>query len=479
MAPAAGAICVAVAALSAVAIAGASIAIGVATGVVAAMAVLLAWQASLAYAANGRALGIRSPSLLIFGFLALIYVARPAYVLATGVLGTTTIGIRDADAYALDILSTLIVLLLSVAGFALAYELAPVRLSARVLLVDQPRRLRSTAPVLLLLLLILGVGTAWFVFKEMNSFPGGLQVALTVRNRFFAGRTYLTWMMDLYKLGLIGAVAAWVGVHGLRFRTVLVILVLWSPTLAFDTLGGSRAELLLRNLLPLAAVLSAGARWTWRSALTWVGLMVVLAALFVGYRTVVRDPATGTSRVLTTALFENLTGAFGFVLAGDEASAFDYLTVTRVNVPANIPFRGAETVRAVLLAPLPSAIIPDKPLRAGTVLTQKLEPLLYARGGNLAFSGASDLYYTAGDATVFFGFIGLGLIAGALLRGAATRGIAPWALAVGFFGASAILSVIRADLFELPFVVVRVGLLVLLYRLVTEPTAPTALMAHS
>jgi hypothetical protein len=200
-------------------------------------------------------------------------------------------------------------------------------------------------------------------------------------------------------------------------------------------------------------------------------LAMVGIVIFVGYRTLVRDVFSSTSdETFASAFTHNLTNLPEFLLAGDEASAFDYLVVTRMEVPEAVPHRGMELVPVVLQAPIPRALVPgSKPERSGAVLTRELRPELYARGGNVAFSGAADLYFAFGDVAIPLGFAAFGALAGFVLRLPdyyAKRGPASrlWAAAFGFLAASALLSVFRADLFELGLLPVRLVLPILVWH---------------
>jgi hypothetical protein len=209
-----------------------------------------------------------------------------------------------------------------------------------------------------------------------------------------------------------------------------------------------------------------------------------MIVLFVGYRTVVRDSVTSaepSQDSTASVVVGNILNLPEYVLGGDESAAFDSLMITRKEIPGVITFRGGEqSWKMMLMAPFPSVVVPDKPERTTTQLTRALRRDLYERNGNIAFSGAADLYYsfgnTLGSFSIVVGFAILGFAAGAVIRSAVAAVEASqnpcWPLTFGFVTAASVFSVFRADLFELPLSVIRVGMLVFCFWVLTKPSTP-------
>ena len=123
---------------------------------------------------------------------------------------------------------------------------------------------------------------------------------------------------------------------------------------------------------------------------------------------------------------------------------------------------------------LPSALY-NKPERTTTILTRELAPEYYARGGNLTFSAAGDLYFSGGLIAVLIGMALIGIASGWLIRSAAanvTVNGSLLALLFGWVAAGFIYNVIRTDMYGILLGVVRlttiVGFALLLPRFVSS-----------
>lgn len=429
--------------------------------------------ASAVVLVRSRALGPLNPVLLFFGYLLILYVVRPAYALLTGFVGTPPIGFTEITSIPQEFTSTLAVLAIALSLLVAGFFAGPAILDP--LVAPSSRRLRPVmAPLVIGTLLVVASVLAAFTIQELIAYPGGWQAALTVRNRFFEGRSGLVWGMEIYKFAFLAWLAVLVSDKSrLDRRNIVLFVLLWVPSIVFDFIGGSRAELLLRNVIPVAAVLLAASPPS-KSILTRFALVCAAAVLiFVGYRTLVRDQVyAGQGVTPLEALGENFADLGTFIFAGDEVAGFDLLVITRVEVPRYVPYRGAETLLVLAEAPLPRGWLDDKPERGGHALTAALRPTVYARGVNPAFSGAADLYYTGGDLAFVFGFGLIGLVAGMTLRPVArltTRSAqSAWPLAFGFTAAAAMISVVRADLLEAAFLPVRVGALTILFYTISR-----------
>ena len=431
------------------------------------MAVLLAAASAISHA-RAPALGPLNPAFLLFGYLMLLYVARPLYTLLDGSVGTPPVGYTEVSSISMEYVATLALLAVGLSLFVALFFAAPSLLDRVLTAPREPRR--AVGRAILIVLLGLGTALALVTIRELAASPGGWQSALTVRNRFFEGRSALVWGMELYKFAFLAWLALTVRAHHrISPGHAISLIALWLPTVAFDLIGGSRAELLLRNIVPAAAILmtavSPSRSIIGRYAL--VGLAVVV--VFVGYRTVVREQVYASQGMTPIeALTENFRDLGRFVFGGDEVAGFDLLVITRVEVPRYVSHRGAETLLVLAEAPIPRGWLDYKPERGGHALTSALRPTIYARGVNPAFSGAADLYYTGGDVAMVAGLGAIGFTAGLLLL-PVTRRVrerstqSAWPVAFGFTATAALISVIRADLLEAAFLPIRVGAITLLY----------------
>jgi hypothetical protein len=428
-------------------------------------------------------LGFRNPSLVLFGFLLVIYALRPVYILVTGESGSHQLDrFRLADV-ASEFTETLGVVLLAVFCFTVAFFIAPTNLLKGVF--QSRRELNSSSWIRLGILGLLGTFAAFTIFRDLSAASQGWQAALTVRGSFFEGRNYLVLTMNLYRAALLTWLAfSIIPGHQMPRRKVFFVLILWMGSILFDLLSGGRAELILRNFLPFAIIVSFSPTVRRSSKTFAIGALILMVVLFVGYRTVVRDSVTSAEPSQDSAVsmvVGNILNLPEYVLGGDESAAFDSLMITRKEIPGTIGFRGGEqSWKMILMAPFPSVIAPDKPERTTTQLTRALRRDLFERNGNIAFSGAADFYYsfgnTLGSFAVVIGFAILGFASGAVIRSAVAAAESAanpcWPLVFGFVTAASVFSVFRADLFELPLSIIRVGMLLFCFWFLTRPARP-------
>lgn len=414
-------------------------------------------------------MGWLHPGILVFLFLSIVYVGRPLYILHSEQFGTHQLG-RYTMSTALPAMSAASFVIL---GAVLAFTVG-------FFLLDAPprglmSRLASRTPAVggkLMVLFLVSLVAAFAVLAAIQASFTSWRTALSLRADLFAGQQYLIFVLQAYKYGFLlwlgSSLLAW-RKDGLTLDRCLLAVALWTPSFFFDFLTGSRADLIYRNLIPLAAVvlLTSGAPRVRLRALIVPVLMA--ATLFVVIRIEVRDQAAADAAGTSASPSGGVQGALAdlpeFILEGDEASVYDAYVI--ISGPAFLKEggRGTEGISSVLLAPVPSRFI-DKPPRSTTYFTEKVRPDLARRGGNIAISGLGDAYLTLGNmgGIVIYGL--LGVLTGAVIRrcAAATRvpgGITP-PLLIGFAAAAATLPVLRADLAELSLFPLRVGIPVLI-----------------
>jgi hypothetical protein len=359
----------------------------------------------------------------------------------------------------------------AVASFAAGFHIAPAHALGG--LFRGERHLRPQAGWLLGILFVFACLAALIIVRDLRTFPGGWQAALTVRGQFFEGRNGLIWTMNLFRSAFLVWIAMQV-VQGNRLTVprTLLCAVLWAVTLGFDLLSGGRAELILRNALPVAMALSASGIVSKHSRRYIVLILLASVIVFVGQRSFVRDRFIYENYNPAAAFVDNLVHLPILVVGGDEGAAFDYFLATRQAVPSQLEHRGPASLAMIVEAPIPRALLPSKVERTGTILTRNIRPEYYARGGNIAFSGAADLYYGFGNKAVLLGFLLIGYLYGIAtkcVRATVSEGrAAAWPLVYGFTAAAAFLSPIRSDLSELSLVAIRIGMIVFAYYLLTS-----------
>ncbi|WP_409048152.1 hypothetical protein AB2L57_04190 [Microbacterium sp. HA-8] len=450
---------------------------------IAATGALLVGMAAQA-ATDASRLGLFNPSVLLFGYLGLVYVGRPLYIMGSGELGTHQMGRYEIGFGYSGMITTSLIVLIALATFSILYSTAPTlgmsRVYCRLL-----RGRRTYGLRLLVLFFISFAGAAYVVLKSMQDF-GDLRIALSLRADLYAGEQYLIFVLQAYKFGFLFWLADRLSAKVRSPRKLaLMAVILWLPAFGFDFLTGSRADLIYRNLLPVAAILCTSAAL--RRPLLRYALVPVLVAViaFVGIRVGVRDAAAAeaTGTVSQSDFWDTIVSLPEFVLSGDEAAVFDAFSIILMQNTSALPPRGMEGVAAFLLAPVPSGLLDEKPVRSTTYFTEIVRPSLAASGGNIAISSLGDLYLVGGAAVAVVGYGAVGFIAGLLVRGvsvAATRiGARKQLVVLGFAAVAGLMSVIRADTTELALLPLRLGLPILVILFLALDIRPSSRRATS
>ena len=432
------------------------------SGVLAITAAIIVWSMAMSIR-HPSLLGVFNPSVLLFGYLLLVYVGRPLYILGAAEYGTQQLGRHTPSGGYAELISTSLVVLVAITLFTVGYWLIPgVRLGNyynRLL-----SRRRRYGFRLFFLFAVSGVAALYVLEQALASF-GDIRVALSQRATLFAGEQYLIFALQAYKFGYLFWLADLLS-SGRRVKgsTFLWAIVLWLPTFGFDFLTGSRADLIYRNLLPVAAVLCVAiAIKPPRLRYALVPMLIAVVA-FVGIRVNVRDAAAIESgaEISQSSVIDTLTELPNFVLSGDEAAVYDAFVIIRQQSQQVLPPRGVEGALAILLAPVPSGILSEKPIRSTTYFTELVRPDLAAKGGNVAISSLGDLYIIGGLEFSVLGYLAIGFLAGGVVRASAYAALRPVArkqvVVLGFAAVAGMMSVIRADLTELSLLVLRIGL---------------------
>lgn len=403
-------------------------------------------------------LGFRNPGILIFAYIFVSYILRPAYIMITGDFGTSFVKLEVSE-YIESFRLTQLVVLTGFSLFWVGYFLAPRRLLQG--LFRKQRTLTFGSLLRLAIVAAISLAAAAYVLGDIASLKGGWQSALQSRARFYEGRNYLILLITAYR----SAFLVWMAIslqHRQRRSLVFWLLatILWLPSLMLDALSGGRGEMVVYNILPFFMLLSYYFRKSPLSRLITIFAALLAVVVIIGYRAVVRDQFTGANTASVTERLLNVPNEF---LGGNETTVFDALMLIIARVPRELPFRGvSELLNMMATALLPSALY-NKPERTTTVLTRELAPEYYARGGNLTFSAAGDLYFSGGLIAVLIGMTLLGIASGWLIRSAAanvTVNDSFLALLFGWVAAGFIYNVIRTDLYGVSLGIVRLGIIV-------------------
>jgi hypothetical protein len=313
------------------------------------------------------------------------------------------------------------------------------------------------------------LGAALYILPDIVQYPGGWRTALTLRQDLYAGRTIVIYALGAFNICWFLVFASSLILESIPPRQKQILLATWPLAAGLILLSGSRSELVTRNLLPLAILILARVP-TREKKVAVIMLMLSGAALFfASYRAVVRDERSTRKIIEASSSLAILNGPLGYVLSGDEASAFDYLAAIRRQVPSPVPYRGTEALKGIVLAPIPSAMLSSKPVRGGEYATVSLRPDLHQRGGNLAISAFGDLYLIKGEGAIAIGAVLLGLTTSSLIGQARTYEVGSQHRYLDLYVASYLLAcivpIVRADLSEVGVGIVRISLLVALLRL--------------
>lgn len=420
------------------------------------------------------------PSGLIVVQLLLYYFARPAYQLWTGQGGSATLGYFGVSAreprYAFVLVLAAVATMVFALGAAFGAKLSP-RNTIRSL----SERVRPDGVRWIGLIVAFTVSSAagWQVLRSLLRFRVDLTSSLTLRHLALEGSSSLVLLMSLYKWAFLFYLAIWLqGPRSGRLHP-LIVGGLWAPTALFDLISGSRAELMLKNVLIVASIFAFASVATRANAgrrpyasrrsrtrrILALGLLATIGlTIFLGVRVLIRGAGDYDSPLSAVKAVPAL------FLAGSEANALDVLYLVVGRIDGGLEYRGWETAGVITSAPLPGQLLAQKLERAGHILTPELRPALYRRGGNIAVSGLADLYFTGGTAVALAGFFVIGLLCGLTLqmnqfasgRSSLLVLVVVWALGNGYFSA------LRSDLAALGSLPVRVGVVVLALLLVVR-----------
>ena len=202
-------------------------------------------------------LGFRNPGILVFAYIFVSYVLRPAYVMITGDFGTSFVKLEVAE-YTESFRLTQLVVLTGLSLFWVGYFLAPKRLLRGIF--RKQTTLTWGSLLRLAIVAVISLAAAAYVLGDITALRGGWQSALQSRARFYEGRNYLILLITAYR----SAFLVWMAIslqqrQQRHHRSVifwLVAGVLWIPSLLLDALSGGRGEMVVYNILPFFMLLS-------------------------------------------------------------------------------------------------------------------------------------------------------------------------------------------------------------------------------
>ncbi len=393
-------------------------------------------------------LGALNPYSIVVCIVCTIYVARPLFILRSGILGSagtseqSLAGMETAMANALASTSLAISVLSTglVAGVLSASSSSNGR---NVTTRARPRGDKSIGILGLIatFLLVLVLRT---IFDSERGFFG----ALTARQLTFEAKMHLLWAAEYLRLAVIALIGAR---RSAGSKVGTPIKALYGATICLDFLSGSRTELLLNNLLLCAAVLLVTSvrsnRLQQRDMIRFAGVLAALCFFvgFVALRQYVRDER---GQFDASAVVTSVIRMDEYILDSDEAAGFDYLVQIQGEFPRSHQYRGLSGVASIAAAPIPSAIFPGKPDRASVALTAVLAPDRVKQNANIAVSGFADLYSIGGLASLLLGSAIVGTLLGFCMRFARNFSAPYVRVIVAYAVALSMMDAIRSDIFS-------------------------------
>jgi oligosaccharide repeat unit polymerase len=404
-----------------------------------------------------------SPMVVLSGVFFLLYVVRPAYVVASGRYGPTrAIDDRSVDASVLaSATHALWLVALGVtcvgAGYAL-HVLVNARGNAAqhedrsgrsdavtdVLLTHQERVLVAT---------FAAVALSGYAYWRLVQGAGGFSQylsALSLRGAFFFGHAYVVAVaLPLKIIVLILATAFFREpvVHRWRLLTGVALVAIVALG---DFLTGGRAGLLLGTLLPLVILFHYLRRPVSARALAVIALLALL--IFVSARVVTRDAIyAGGNQSRTSILISSLKHLPTTTVGGREVIEFDSLLVlVRAEETGHPALLWGRTYLPIISFPVPRRLWPAKPAGGGnTWFTQTYFPGYYAAGRtetSISFFGESYANFGVAGIAVLSFALGFGLSAvyrRFRRRGISSVGVLYYAIVLGYA-----ITLIRGDAFH-------------------------------
>jgi hypothetical protein len=363
-----------------------------------------------------RSRNVLSPMIVVAGLFALLYVAKPLYVLDQGTIsaGTRADAIVVTGAWEAALSQAVAAVVVTFCAVSTAFQVVvargrPVRRTrTRVRVLDEERyRLAAVAVILVDVL-------AFAVLVRSAGGLGAYVDGLALRSQSLAGLSFLTLaIVPLNLLLLIGLTARLRGDAGAPSRPLLATLAVLAVGSAFLT--GGRAALLTGLLLPVLVVVHYAHRRigpAMAAAMAFLGVLVlvVLGALLRDsqFSRVAGQGPLGLVRPRMSNLHESLVG-------GVEAIPFDSLVrLIGARRFDDLAWQGGDTYRAILTWPVPRMVWSDKPAGGGnTWFTQTYVPRFYGDAkveSSVSFIGES--YANFGWVGVVLGSVLFGILIG-------------------------------------------------------------------
>ncbi|MDA0182370.1 oligosaccharide repeat unit polymerase [Solirubrobacter phytolaccae] len=404
-----------------------------------------------------------SPLPVLSLILFVLYVARPAYILASGRIGPTRrlddellsgplyAAMQGACGLALLALGCLAL------GHASYHFVDPVgrgafrATTARISALDRRRVAGGAALVVLAVTAALELWGYGTLIAEAGGVAAYVE-SLSARSSVFFGRGYLAQVglpLKAVALALLAAFLlrpprglAWGAVLGGAFVLVMV----------GDFLTGGRAALLIGTLVPMVLLFHYLRAPLRLRTLAWV----VAAALvfFVGARVATRDStyeeAVGGSVVSqTVAQLKTLPET---TLGGRDATPFDSLAMVVRARATGLEWQYGSTYLPILTFPVPRFVWADKPAGGGnTWFTRELYPAYYYQsdgaGTEASLSMLGESYANFGPGGVAIAFFVLGFFLAAVYRrmvaAASAWPVLWWAVTLPY-----VITLIRGDAFH-------------------------------
>lgn len=282
---------------------------------------------------------------------------------------------------------------------------------ARTLPVLPQRWNASIALLVGLLCLILGWSLRIFLIAQ----AGGLGTWLEANKYEFLtqaeGTAYLSILSNLAKIGLfIIVILARVRKHSIYWFLFTILLI---PELAYWFLSGSRAQFVfvLLELLVCFYMTSKRGHEVSMKLVKWAVILVALLIILFPLLSVLRGGVTELQVALArSSVFWKEPMKLAEIIC-ERQHGLDSLGILIERVPKEEPFTMGSELLLILVAWIPRALWPDKPIISpGKIFYEKFYPHIFHRGTAVAVTLPGEFYWDLGFINVIVGMLLMGVV---------------------------------------------------------------------
>lgn len=304
-------------------------------------------------------------------------------------------------------------------------------------------------------LLMIGISLALAVlFSWLVIELGGLKFYLQSvagRQSFFYGRYYIYVLIDLFPEISCFYLACQIERRNYYPAVFLLVLItiITLLNLLVAVLAGNRSTFLTGFAIPMMVF------WHYRVKTIKIlqAALAIVLVLFAGifYVSTFRGGDIA-ERLNSENIQKNISASINnfssSIFGGPDLTQLDTLIVTMQEIPSNHSYFAGDSIKALLVFPIPRAFYPDKPVRGNWLFTDAVFP-----SWRVNLSGFTVSYL--GDWYMNFGIVGA--VLGTILLGFGLRILffrlnpkVSWVSAVFYgFAISGTLTVLRSDIFSL------------------------------